>query len=300
MSFFSCLYFVFSILGCVLGAGFVSGTEIQKFFVQYKVWGIVGIIVSNVIFCLSILYFYFKSNDKNGKINLLPYCQIFIYGTMMAGLSSVFPNKIVFNFLAVVVLSIVLFCGIKVANVVNIIVSICVIMSLPFILEISKIDIICGYRVGAFVKCILYAFMNVLTSEAILKNLLKNKSKKFVICCCLVLFVIVSTLQILFFINIYNSKSEMPMFDNLQSWFVGVYKTIFVIAMISTLISSSFGAIKIFKNKMNLGYNFAQCLAISCMILLISFIGFSKIIEYIYPIIGLIFVLQVVLNKMFT
>ena len=47
---------ILSVLGCLLGAGFISGAEINTFFVRFGWWGILGIAISCVLL-VSLIYF---------------------------------------------------------------------------------------------------------------------------------------------------------------------------------------------------------------------------------------------------
>ena len=80
-------YSVLCVLGCLLGAGFISGAEVVTFFIKFGVYGLLGIIISSIIFAVAI----FKMSKRTGvevdkKYNFGPYCQLFISGAMFAGL----------------------------------------------------------------------------------------------------------------------------------------------------------------------------------------------------------------------
>ena len=64
MGSFFMLKIIFVIIGALIGAGFASGQEIYLFFFSYGIKGIVGIIISSILFSL-VIYKVFNIVDKN-------------------------------------------------------------------------------------------------------------------------------------------------------------------------------------------------------------------------------------------
>ena len=111
------------LLGTIIGAGFISGAEINLFFNSIGIFGLFGVIISSIILGLTI-YFSLTNNNKsynelirsnlNNKILkfiLLGMINIFLiisYFIMIAGLSSFFSESINIDYFISSIISILI------------------------------------------------------------------------------------------------------------------------------------------------------------------------------------------------
>lgn len=288
-------------LGCLLGAGFISGAEINTFFCRFGLWGVLGIAISCVIFSVAIIY-----NKKNlaGKLNLLPYCQLIISGAMFAGFVDVIYNMlnvnyyIVFSF-AAIFLFIALVLGIRFANIFNIVVSIAVIFILPLVIKNVGFNAV-GYSANgnifiSLMFAIFYAVINIVACLPVINNLQQKHKKAVGVICGILVLALLLTMYFLIYGRASNTALLIP---NLISHKVlySIYIIVYIIAMLSTLFSASSGSKQVFNKMEN---NFFQSLCTCLALCSISLIGFEKIINYAYPLIGAAFLVQIVFSKMY-
>lgn len=292
-------YDVCSILGALLGAGFISGTEVVTFFGRFGYYGIIGVVISSVIFGAIIIKSCNKENVQN-KYNFLPFCQLAISGSMFAGVTQIISQTTKINeyFVCVfvlVLLIISLIVGIKFANFFNIIVTVSTIMILPFVYKNANIN----YALFSFsniffmpIYAVLYATMNSVACMQVIKSIDKNNSKIVAFLC----IIITIFLLIIMMLLSSNRTSEMPVLSVIKNTKIKtIYTIIFMLAMVSTMLSASGGTMRIFA-KMDNKIICSICSAIS--ICIIGFMGFGAIINYVYPLIGVAIILQIFLNKM--
>lgn len=290
-------YDVFSILGALLGAGFISGAEVVTFFGRFGYYGIIGIVISSVIFGVVIVKS--QENNKKNRYNFLPFCQLAVAGSMFAGVVQVISGIIKINsylvcFCVLILLIISLIIGIKFANIFNVLVTISTIIILPFVYQ--NVDI--NYNIVPVeslflmpILAVLYAIMNSVACMKIIENIDKKYAKLVSILCTIITII----LLIIMLMLSSNNANEMPILGALKREKIrAVYTIIFMFAMVSSMFSASSGTKQIF-SKMN--NNIACSLCSAMAICSISFLGFGKIISYLYPLIGVVMILQIFLNK---
>ncbi len=304
---------ILSILGAVLGAGFISGAEINSFFIRFGYFGILGAILSGILFGF-IIYFtakkmskkYAKMQNITKKLNFLPFCQVFISGAMVSGIVKVLSGYGIPIFISyLIIFAILLSClivGISSANIVNIVVSVSLVVLLPFIifnLNNFSFNFNLSFNFSSLIPCVLFACfyvaMNTAASMPIISHAVSGKisSIKFSIITSVILTVL--TLTVFAIIAGAGINSAMPMLSAINNLPLKIiYSVLFVTAMISTMLSSSMGAKKVFLKTEN---NFLISLCTTFAIFSVSFVGFDKLINYVYPIIGVLLIVQLVVNK---
>lgn len=300
------LYSVLCVLGCLLGAGFISGAEVQTFFVTFGWWGLGGIVLSSVIFSVAVCKYsgaVATGNIGNNRFNFLPYCQMFISGAMLAGLASVLANMLNINYYITLLacgllLFVSLFFGIKVANIFNIIVSLCTIIILPIVVKsigLKSINISSNFKLfSSTIYAVLYSIINIVACMPIIKNVSKKHGKAVAIISGTVTCTLLCVIFVLLCAN--TTSSDMPILSLLTSGTLKViYTVLFVVAMLSTMLSASSGAKQIFAKLDN---NILESLCACLAIISVSFVGFGGIIKYMYPTIGIAFFAQKILNKL--
>ncbi len=321
---------IFVIIGTMIGAGFASGQEIYLFFNKYGTIGILGMIISCVLTGL-IIYKVFhivktkkihtyseflESISSNKKINKI--MKIMIQGfllvsfyIMVAGFSAYFNQEFgILIYIPAVIMAIL--CYITFANDTKGIVYINTIL-IPFLcvfifyLGIKNLDfttmyfqnnIISNYQWGWLFSGILYASYNSILLIPILIELgnymnEKNKIKKASIWCAIILAILG---LILFFLllrgNNYAQNVELPMiqitkeFGNIYSIIYGI---VILIAIFTTAISSGYGFLKNLPTKK---YKIATIITCLTSILVVP-IGFSNLVNLLYPIFGVLGLMQI-------
>ena len=303
----------FAVIGCIIGAGFISGTEIYLFFARYGIFGIFLCIFSVLLLIMTLLFLsknhsILSKNTKNQQI--LSICQIFISGTMFAGLSSVFQllgaHCVWSNFFIFLILTLSLYLGISFASKLNIIVGLLCLFLIPISvfsgfseLSIGYLDLaFCDHAIGV-VFAALYTFMNVVCGMPVITYLMSTTSKKIMTTIIIITGVLICILQLFIMFAIFTTKQEnMPMLNVVAGWVKPVYLVLLIFAMLSTLVSSSMGAKNVCGAKFYTGCNLLWSITVSSMIMLTSFIGFAGIIKIAYPVVGLVLFLTTILPTM--
>ena len=293
MDLISIIVAVFSIIGSVLGAGFMTGTEIYGFFARFGSIAYITIAINCVVFGLFIVIYSIK-NAKNEifgfenhqKNYILYFCQLLITGTMVAGVCTLLTDFGVTRLWATpIILLFVFVCnlvGIRSANFVNVIVTCFACVSFLFVaydgnwqpLGEPKTLVMPLLMVG------FYLIMNMASSEAVVKSACVGKKK-------LQIWMIGLLVGLMLMIMLYTlvglaTHGDMPLISIIKNtWFKKVYSVIVLMAMVSTMLSSAFGAKRLF-NLNNLCSSFFVAI-IACIV---SFVGFKNLIFYVYPFIG--------------
>ena len=220
---FKYVFGILSILGCIMGAGLVSGAEIYTFFAQFKIYGVVGLVICSIGFgiCIYLLGKKQQTINKN-KYNFLPYCQAVIAGTMMAGLIETLqiwgiPKPILLLVLSIIVF-VCLVIGVGSANFINVTASLGVICLLPFIIKSCKSELVyivepasSVYIISSVVYAFMYIAMNLVAAEVVINaTTYKIKHKKiFSVLCAIAIFIV---LFVFYGIILFSkNKDNMPM-----------------------------------------------------------------------------------------
>lgn len=324
---------VFVIIGVIIGAGFASGKEIYSFFFAYGKWGIAGIIISicligyiiyktlkiikkynieNYDEFLNIIIGKLKTKNLNGKIILKFIINIFLlisFFVMCAGMSAYFKQEFGINeFITGIFTAIICFIflnkdmkGILILN--SILIPLIIIILC--VLGIKAFDTKFEFQSQTnnfswIIKAILYASYNSITLVSILipmKKYIKNKIDilKIAFLCMLIIGLLSSVIYILLF-NIDGdiSKIELPTVY-VTGKFGNVYKCLYGIiilgAIATTAISSGYAFLNNIsktKEKYKL-YNKIICI----IAIFVSQIGFSNLVNNLYPVFGILGLIQV-------
>ena len=317
------------IIGASIGAGFASGREIYVFFFRFGKPGILGILISSVITGLAI-YFTFKIsyekeidnynefveelNNNHKKINQFIKLIVIIFllisfFIMIAGFSAFI--KQVFNielyisstifvlivyivliknaqgmlklndFLVPVIIVLITFIGIK--NIPS------AISKLSFL---SKIE-----NINWFIYSVLYGSFNSIVLIPIVitlkKYIEKKEEMKTISIISTNIYLILSLLIFVLLLkaNFNIEEIEMPIFEVLENnVFKIMYGIIIAFSVFTTAISVGFS----FLENISTEKNYKRNLKIICIIgVFISNIGFSNLVEKLYPIFGILGLIQI-------
>lgn len=322
---------IFVIIGTLIGAGFASGREIYMFFMQYGNLGKIGIIISSIITGL-IIYRVLdltkiyqidnyhklleKINWKHPKINKLinlivnAFLLISFY-IMIAGFSAyieqTYNTPIYISSIIFVIICYIIFKnsikGVIKANEVLVpflilLIAYLGIKNLPNIFnESSQI----AYKSsGWLVSSILYASYNSIILIPVLTSL-KNciDSRKSVIQISIMSSIIISILAFLIYGllqrgSFFISELEMPLVEITMQFgkiFKYIYGFVIVASIFTSVVSTGYSFLKnVSKSKKT----YEIILIIMCLSgILVSNIGFSKLVEILYPTFGVLGLIQI-------
>lgn len=321
----------FVIIGTIIGAGFASGKEIYTFFCIYGLNGLWGILISNGIIGL-VIYLTFKiainNNIKNysdfisylvGPNKILNYTinnimNIFLlisFVVMVSGFGAYFNQE--FNIPAIggsLIISVLTFFtffkninGIVKINTYLIPLLIFLIVLLGFkenIFSFSSHALPSASGFSWLLKSILYASYNSIVLIPIiinLKNLISNKKQiKYIIGITLLFMIIMSVvIYIVLNLNILEIRNiEIPIVyiaNKFGTFYKYLYGFVILIAIFTTAVSEGYSFLNnISKNKKQY---FTYSVLICTLSIAFSNIGFGKLLDILYPLLGYLGLLQI-------
>ena len=326
---------IFVIIGTLIGAGFASGREIYVFFTQYGKMGLLGIIITGIITgviiyrVLTIVKTYeifnynkllerinWKYQRTNKLINFIVNSFLLIsFYIMVAGFSAYLNQSYRVNsYLSSTLFAIICYLIFKkniegVIKVNEILVPILLIFiiflgikNLPFI--ITKKDLIQTATNSNYflISSLLYASYNSIVLIPVLtglRNYLTNKKQIIrisIICSFTIVLLAALIYALLLRDTFFISQLEMPLIEITMQFgkaFKYIYGFVIIASIFTSAISTGYSFLKnITKSKD--GYN-AALLLICISSIFISNIGFSKLVETLYPIFGLLGLIQIFL-----
>ena len=329
------LKIVFVIIGTLIGAGFASGQEIYIFFYQYGMKGIFGIIISSILLgfvIYKVLSLCNKNKVTNYKSFLQVFIkhekQLEIFNTMMnifilitfyimiAGFGAYFEQQFgIYSFIGSVILAIICYF-IFLNNVLGLIkVSqyvVPLLIASLFIIGVFVIDVKNILEISRYVTentswkwildSILYGSYNTILLIPVLialRNLVKNKKQLWMISGLTTFFIIILSFIVFFMltkvdVNIQNL--EMPavyVASKISPIFKYIYGFIILSSILTTSISlgTSFLENVVYDKKKYKQYAIILCVSS----VLISYMGFSNLVNLLYPIFGYIGLIQIIM-----
>lgn len=319
------------IIGALIGAGFASGQEIFSFFYIYGKNGIYGILIMSILIgifiykSLKIIYQkqVYNYNDflnlfiKNTKIrnvilwivNVLLLVSFYI---MVAGFGAYFEQEIGINrIIGSIVLNllcvIVFFSNIKgVLKASNLIVPFLIFfiffIGIKNIVQIRTIDFY-QMKNNWILSMIIYNSYNFILLMPVLISLKKeitkekNIKKVSILVTIIILILSISIFFLLLNANIKEIENqEMPIVYIISNYFnkyKKIYAFIVLASIFTTAISVGIGFLQNISKNSN---SYPQFVLFMCITsLLMSNIGFSKLLNFIYPVFGYIGILQIVI-----
>lgn len=325
---------IFVIIGAIVGAGFASGKEMYTFFLVYGKYGILGIIISTcIIGCaiyktlkiitkynikhydglLDIIIGNLKFKNIDLKIILNFIINVFLLITffvMCAGFSAYFKQELGINEI-ISSLFISVFCysllnknikGVFLLN--SILIPMIIIVLVILGIHCFQLEEIKEISDNGFwyISSVLYASYNSITLISILmpmKGYIKNKKdilKIAVICTLIMLLLSGIVFMLLLTIDTDISKIELPAVyaaGNLGIAYKYLYGVIILGAIITTAISSAYGFLNnISKTKETYKkINFLMCF----VAIFISLFGFSNLVNSLYPVFGILGLIQLLI-----
>lgn len=319
------------IMGTLIGAGFASGREIYLFFLEYGYYGIIGIFISG-IFTSFIIYValnkiknknintYLELLESNNKkigigINYIVNAFLLIsFFIMIAGFSAYMKQAyeisiyissflfvlvcyIIFNkslqgmmkinsYIVPILLFFIVFLGIK---------------NIPYIVESKAIIEIETKQTGFIINSLLYASYNSIILIPILINIKKYyNSKKEINLISVIsgIFIIILSLCIYGLLlrgQFFVRELELPLLQIVSEFgtvFKYIYSFVIIASILTSAISTGYSFLEnVSKNKKSYQIN----LIIICVVgVLISNIGFSNLVQILYPLFGILGFIQII------
>lgn len=321
------------LIGTMIGAGFASGKEIYIFFAKYGTYGIIGAIVSTILtvlilYCTLLIVKEHNIKDNNEFVrkitkrdktymiikNIINIFLLISFWIMSAGFCTFFKQElgvpiIVTAVLLAICIYILLMKNIEgIIKVNTFIVPIMIIIILGISIKhnlntniIGEVSINNSNILRAILSAIIYTSYNSITLIPIIISLngcIQNKKDLkivAIISSLIICILIISIFKILYATPINITNIEIPMLTILNTYTQSekiLYSIAIVAAIFTSAIASGYGILENVKNKEK--YKLAN-FVICAMIIPISYIGFGKLVELLYPVFGVIGIGQIVL-----
>lgn len=325
---------VFVIIGVIIGAGFASGKEIYTFFFAYGSNGILGISISILLLgyiiyktlkiikkydiqnydeFLNIIIGNIKTKNLNFKIILNFIINVFLLITffvMCAGFSAYFKqefgiNEIITGIFVSIICYIFLNKDIKGVVLLNsILIPLIIIILCALGVKVLGVNLEFKNNTNNFswmAKAILYASYNSITLVSILipmKKYIKNKKDilKISLLCILVIGILSGIIfMLLFSINEDISKIELPTVYAVGN-FGMIYKYMYGIIILGAIATTAISSAYAFLNNISkTREKYKKYNKIICIVaIFISLLGFSNLVNNLYPVFGALGLLQLV------
>jgi len=292
------LIVIISIIGLVVGAGFVSGKEVLTFYSRFGIWSFLGIIISFFIFwgLIGFLLNFNKNNSKNSKIlSIISLIITSIFSSaMFAGVNKliVFKNNVLTLFLLSVVF---LLCflifknGFHALKKLNMILVPAIILTIVVLfckyVKVQGFASESNFSFLAIVYGIFYSMLNIANGSFVLINLgieLSKKQKAQVsFISALVLALLLTAVNILLLQNPQITYAEMPLLEVLSGMDIAITSAVVMVGALTSLLSLIYTSSSIVRG---LCKNEILTFFISVVVPYVaSLLGFSYIITYLYP-----------------
>ena len=322
------------LLGTIIGAGFISGAEINLFFNSIGIFGLFGVIISSIILGLTI-YFSLTNNNKsynelirsnlNNKILkfiLLGMINIFLiisYFIMIAGLSSFFSESTNIDYFISSIISILIIFiivngdinRIEKFNKLFVPFLIILLFLLPFLVKDTNLlslnlysnnDFNNNFNINFFILGLIYASYNSISliPIAIKLNECNNITRKKSLYISLAFSCIISICGIILFILLESNKqfmkNEIPLLDIISN--KNKYLKLLVqIAIAISIVSTavSLQYAAILNIEKNKDNYLRDIIIMNIISIIVSRLGFQTLIKIFYPLFGLIGILNFII-----
>jgi len=311
------LSYSLAIIGTTIGAGFVSGKEISNFFNVYGNFAYIMALIMGIVYFFTLKLF-FNCSEKNPFENskaldyTVAFSQFISLTAMIAGLNSVLSNyfgsKTLF-YITCIVCFVIILCGLKGLTRTN---ALLMPILLVFILFVGvhaifnaktlEIEVIDNSPLKIMSYIFIYIGLDLFSCYPICMVLGKNSSKKeknaisttvgisiTVLICCYLISVLKKGTDFIYF--------DLPILNYTIAHFDYLYLfacIVLTIGIATTLLSNGFVLYDI-SNKLYHKNRFIIFLALFCCAFVLSFVGFSAIVEFFYPVNGIIGLTLVIL-----
>lgn len=317
------------IIGTIIGAGFASGKEIYNFFAKYGDYGLTativsGILIGLIIYIVSIIILNYKVKSNREFINLIHGSNVFyniinlflliIFYVMIAGFSGYFKQEFnICTYITSSILSSILFVilinkidGIIKTN--EILIPILILITIYIIIKYSyfnnNVNIIKNNLNKSLIDAILYASYNSIILIPIIISLKKyicNLKDAISISVTSTILIIALSYGICFILIRSNNAVDtidLPILKIIDNRLEKIlYSIVIQMAIITSAISVGFALLNDLNNFISdNSKTYKVIVFIMCLLgIPISAIGFGNIINVIYPIFGVLGIIQFIL-----
>lgn len=318
------------IIGALIGAGFASGQEIYSFFYSYGIMGIIGIIVTCILISLIIyktLWIICKNNIedyneflkifiKNSKVTrviniILNVLLLITFYIMIAGFGAYFEQElsidsIIGSTILAILTAVVFFTSVKgVLKVSKFIVPLLIFFIILIgctnlanidtninVLESKK-----GWLLSGIVYCSYNVILLIPTLISIKNQIIKKENIKYISILCGILMITMSILSYMLLVksDVELKTLEMPIVYVIRNFFPQ-YKTAYAFIILASIFTTAISlGIGFLQNVCKNRTTYPQFVVFMCITsLLISKIGFSKLVNFLYPVFGYIGIMQII------
>lgn len=324
------LIIVLVLIGALIGAGFASGQEIYSFFYSYGLMGLVGIIVTCSLISLTIykslkliykkeikdynefLQIFIKNETITNVINKIMNILLLVtFYIMIAGFGAYFEqeigvNKLIGSGVLSIFCAIVFFTNVegvlKVSEyVVPILILFIVIIGGINIVTIDVNQMLPIAKKGWLISAITYCSYNIILLIPVLitvrDKIRKENSIKYISIITGILMTIMSVMTFMLLIksDVEISTLEMPIVYVIRTFF-SKFKPIYAFIILTSIFTTAISiGISFLQNIVKKQKSYPQFVAFMCISsLLISNFGFSKLVNFVYPLFGYIGIAQII------
>ena len=314
--------FSMSILGTTIGAGFVSGKEIANFLGVYGNFAYLIAFLFGIIYYFTIMLFYkcadskIITNDKWFDYIIL-FTQFISLSAMIAGLNSLltdyFGTQTLFYILCVICFIIIL-CGLKGLTNSNLLLMPIVLVFILYLGYIAlssntqfNIETTNSTPTKIFSYFFIYLGLDLLSCYPICAVLSDKQSKKQKVLSAIIVATSIFSLITCYLFSVLNRGSNYAYFDLPVLHFIIDHNdklflfTCFIvgIGIVTTLLSNGFVIYDTSKKLWDKN-GFIIFLSLFCGAYIISFFGFSNIVEFLYPLIGVtgLFLISILIYRL--
>ena len=322
-------------MGTLVGAGFASGREIYLFFNQYGHFGLIGITISSIITCLiiyTVLDIVLKGkiehygelleklNPKHKKINILFHYivdsfMLISFFIMTAGFSAymkqnytipTYISSTIFIILCYLVFQKNLQGMMKINSYLVPFLLCCIIFlgikNIPYLIETKMAIEVPTKQAGFFISSMLYASYNSIVLIPILvsmKQYNKNKKNNLIIAILSGITMLILSFCIYGLLlkgQFFIKDLELPLLQITLEYgkiFYYIYSFVIIFSIFTSAIATGYSFLEnVSKNPKSYQKNL---ILISIIAIFVSNIGFSNLVQTLYPIFGILGILQIFL-----
>lgn len=301
----------FTIVGTIIGAGFASGKEASTFLGVYGNFSYLACIIFGVLFCIGTIYFSCLSQSKippilSKSINICIFISEFIsIVAMMAGLRAIFDMLFISTtpyYISLVLIFLIIVSGLNGLTTTNLILVPIIVLSIAIfgflgIKTAPNLNLTTTTCDPLFktLSLPLYIGMNLFSVLPIALEFSNKQTKKEKVWTSIISSTLLTALLLCFcftILNINNDSigSELPIIIFILDFapnFVLLAIITLAVAIITTIVSDGFVVHSLIKSKVK-KFDNLLLLIIFVTAFLISRLGFSNIVEKLYPITGII------------
>ena len=306
-----------AIIGTTIGAGFVSGKEISNFFNVYGNFAYLMALIMGIFYYFTLKLFFRCSNhnpfEKSKALDYtVAFSQFISLTAMIAGLNSVLCNyfgSTVLFYITCITCFIIILCGLKGLTRTNALLMPILLVFILFVgfhaisnAQTFEIEVIDNSPLKIISYIFIYIGLDLFSCYPICMVLGKNTSRKEKTAISAIVGIAITILISCYLVSVLKKDTDFIYFDlPILNYTIANFDYLYLFACVvltigiaTTLLSNGFVLYDI-SNKLYKNNKFIVFLALFCAAFILSFVGFSAIVEFFYPVNGIIGLALVVL-----